>query len=214
MRRFSDFPPQTIRDTIVEVLSTYDIPMSIIEITEHMGELLELTEPIHSEQQQQVQQTIDDMLQAGRLNIHDDKYIIGDLRKNGDEETYHVVQLDSPTENTILINGNNIINTIGSEYYPEAWNAVTDGEIIVELIPEPQNPYDSNAVAVTTKNEILGHLTRTQAEHYSSAITQLNEAGYSLQVTGEVLASPTDPNYRYIQLAMPSTQTLKKHTFS
>lgn len=214
MRKILDFPPQTIRDTIIEVLSTYETPMTVTELTEHMHELLELTEPIHSEQQTQIQNIIDDMVASGRLKQNSNTYNLGDTRKNGDETTYHVTHLESPSENPIIINGSNIVNTIGSEYYQEAWEQIFENETTVELIPEPENPYDSNAVAVTINNQIVGHLTRTQAEQYIASITQLNESGYSLQVTGQILSSPTDPNYRYIQLAMPSTETIKNHTFS
>lgn len=210
MYRFSDFPPQTIRDTITEVISTFDIPMGLVELSEHVFELLEVSEPIHIEQQSKIESIAQDMVLAGRLKIENDLYSLGDTRKDGNEETYHVNYLPSPTENLVTINGNMIAETIGSEYYPEAWMDVKDINITVELIPEPQNPYDSNAVAVTINNKLVGHLTRTIAQKYFKTIVELNNSGYSLQVDGEVLESPNNQNYRFIQLAMPTIEAIEK----
>lgn len=214
MYRFSDFPPQTIRDTIIEVLSTFGTPLGITELTEHVFSSLEVSEPIFVEHQSKVESISEDMVASGRLIKKDGAYNLGDIRKDGNEETYHVLTLSSPSENIISIKGSTIVETIGSEYYPEAWDAIVDDELFVELIPEPQNPYDNNAVAVTLNNQIIGHLTRSVASKYFNAIVKLNQAGYSIQVEGEVLKSPTDENYRFIQLAMPTVETINRSSLA
>ena len=208
MYRFSDFPPQTIRDSINEVLSSFDTELGVTELSEYVFNNLEINEPIFDEHQKAMQTMLDDMVMAGRLKVKGKTYSLGDTRKNGEEETYHVKSLETPSENVAQLKGNVIVNTIGSEYYPDAWESLLDNRLNVELIPEPQNPYDKNAIAVTINNEIVGHLTRSVAREYFSCITKLNNGGYTLKVDGEVLESPNDKSYKYIQLAMPAVDTI------
>lgn len=211
MYRFSDFPPQTIRDTINEVIGVVGTPLSVIEISDYIFENLEIGEPVFDEHQKQIQTIVDDMVASGRLTKQGKEYSLGDNRKNGDEETYHIATLESPAESPAKLKGNVIVNTIGSEYYTEPWLRITEPTITVELIPEPQNPYDNNAVAVVVNSQIIGHLTRSNARQYFNTITKLNSSGYTLQVDGEVLESPSNKNYRYVQLAMPSLQTIENY---
>lgn len=211
MYRFSDFPPQTIRDSVTEVLSTYGTPLETTEIAEHVFEILEINEPVFSEHQIAIQTIIDDMILAGRLKRQDKSYVLGDIRKDGNEETYHVKTLESPSESPVLLKGSRIVNTIGNQYYTEAWDKIDSNIVFVELIPEPQNPYDRTAVAVTINNELVGHLTRSVANEYFNSIVKLNQTGYSLQVEGEILEAPNDKNYRFIQLAMPTKATIENY---
>lgn len=210
MYRFTDFPPQSLRDSISEVLSTYNMPLGSTELSEHVFEVLEINEPIFTEHQEYLQSILDDMVLSGRVIKKDDTYIVGDTRKDGNEETYHITTLESPSENPVLINGSTIVNSIGSEYYPEAWANLENHAIVTcELIPEPHNPYDNNAVAVTINNQLVGHLTRTVAREYFHSIVGLNHLGYTLCVEGEILASPNDENYRFVQLAMPKPEAIE-----
>lgn len=212
MYRFSDFPPQALRDAVTEVLSTYNMPLGTTELSEHVFEVLEINEPVFTEHQDALQAIINDMVLSGRLVDNAGSYIIGDIRKDGNEETYHVAHIDSPSENPVLMKGSTIVNSIGSEYYTEAWSEVDNHNVVIcELIPEPHNPYDNNAVAVTLNNQLLGHLTRSVAREYFNSITKLNHSGYTLQVEGEILESPNNENYRFIQLAMPKPEAIENY---
>jgi hypothetical protein len=68
-----------------------------------------------------------------------------------------------------------------------------------QLVPEPENQYDSNAVAVVVAGERVGYLKREVAASYSPAIQQLGRpiectvSIYRDQSTGGLLASFAEP---------------------
>lgn len=61
------------------------------------------------------------------------------------------------------------------------------------LVPEPQNPYDANAVAVVVRGEVIGYLKRNVAATYSAPLQRLGrpldcEVRLERQVDGAILA--------------------------
>ncbi len=84
----------------------------------------------------------------------------------------------------------------GESFQPGTYQTIADanpgvGEVFVEvlLVPCPDNPYDSNAVAVTYENMMLGYVPRATAKYFSellgddcgscSARIYLNEEDFS-----------------------------------
>lgn len=200
----TDLPPQTVRDAIIEVITSFDTPLESDEIYNHIFDALEIIDTLTEENISHLNNILDDMVGSGRLTFDGEKYSIGDLKKTGDDDVYQVTHIKSPSSNIITLRGDVKMNTIGSQYYPDAWNKTNVGDILtVELIPEPNNPYDNNAVAVAYNDEILGHLTRSNAAEYFSTIKEMNDLGCTLMVGGLVETSPKDMNYRFLKLFMP-----------
>jgi len=69
-----------------------------------------------------------------------------------------------------------------------------DEEIIVErivanLVPEPTNKYDPNAVMVQIKGELVGYLARDDAARYRPALTEVMTHGYAPATAARIWAS-------------------------
>lgn len=64
------------------------------------------------------------------------------------------------------------------------------------LVPEPNNPYDSNAVGVWVAGLQLGHLSREDAPAFQQAVTRLmKEKGQPIALMGRILGGDADrPN--------------------
>lgn len=66
------------------------------------------------------------------------------------------------------------VPVVGESFYQPALRAITcteEGEAvecdcIAELVPEPENPHDSNAVKVVIDGSKVGHLSRANAVKY------------------------------------------------
>jgi hypothetical protein len=75
----------------------------------------------------------------------------------------------------------------GESHYQEALGAtrghcsgVFEGQpaFVAALVPEPENPYDPNAVAVYSPAGKLGYLPRERAPEYREVFDQLTRLGY------------------------------------
>ncbi len=78
------------------------------------------------------------------------------------------------------IAGDNTIHVVGESYYQEHLQRVvgvvgTHKPFAVWLIPEPNNPHDSNAVAVYVGAGKIGHLPRMEAEKWQWALIELEK---------------------------------------
>lgn len=62
---------------------------------------------------------------------------------------------------------NGSISVVGESHYSDAFLAIANGRDAwmteADLVPEPENPYDSGAVAVRISGKKVGHLTRDDA---------------------------------------------------
>ena len=62
-------------------------------------------------------------------------------------------------------------------------------DVAVRLIPEPHNPFDSNAVMVWIGGHHVGYLGREDAARFQTALSKVFAAGYAPTVSGRVWAS-------------------------
>jgi hypothetical protein len=80
--------------------------------------------------------------------------------------------------------GDELINVVGESHYQPAIRAACGAgineevlfECFAELVPEPSNPYDSNAVKVLIDGRQVGHLSRSDAVELGPAIVAAREA--------------------------------------
>ena len=80
-----------------------------------------------------------------------------------------------------LLPGGDVVDVVGESHYQDALEAIAGGrseegadfERWAYLIPEPENPYDRNAVAVYIDGQKVGHLGRRDAVDYQALLQQL-----------------------------------------
>jgi hypothetical protein len=74
---------------------------------------------------------------------------------------------------------------VGESKYQDALSNICGGhceeghehECLAELVPEPDNPYDPNAVAVLIEGEKVAYLSRFDAKRYLDELARLGHAG-------------------------------------
>jgi very-short-patch-repair endonuclease len=80
------------------------------------------------------------------------------------------------------ISGNDRIEVAGESFYRAALERIAAAgdpyrSLTAQLLPEPENPYDRNAVRVEIDGEKVGHLPRDLAALVAEALTQLAKSG-------------------------------------
>ncbi|WP_427136022.1 HIRAN domain-containing protein [Pseudarthrobacter sp. S9] len=58
----------------------------------------------------------------------------------------------------------------------------------VELVAEPDNPYDMNAISVRWRNQVLGYLSREDAIRYAQPIRRIIASGYTAATIARIWA--------------------------
>jgi hypothetical protein len=95
-----------------------------------------------------------------------------------------------------LLDGNIDLEVVGESHYQDAlWGlcgevrgARVRKAIIATLVPEPDNPYDSNAIAVQIAGQKVGHLpAQTAAQYYSGLVTLMDRFGGYISLSGVVV---------------------------
>jgi len=74
---------------------------------------------------------------------------------------------------------------VGESHYQEALSTICGGpcedghehECVAELLPEPSNPYDANAVMVRIQGKTVGYLSKEWAPLYLAALKALGHEG-------------------------------------
>lgn len=87
------------------------------------------------------------------------------------------------TSRVKLYRGVHDLEVVGESHYQDAlWHIVGDRttervrhEISTALFPEPENPYDSNAIAVLINEAKVGYLSREDAAEYRPGLLSLQE---------------------------------------
>lgn len=71
------------------------------------------------------------------------------------------------------------IQVVGTEYRSGVIGSIENLRFKdVSLVPEPNNPYDANAISVRYEGKKIGYISRYWAKRYSPKITQIFRAGY------------------------------------
>jgi hypothetical protein len=78
-----------------------------------------------------------------------------------------------------VLEGAHGVNVVGESFYVKGIAAALadqGNECLAELVPEPDNPYDCNAIAVVISGHTVGHLSREHAEVLCHRITARTKA--------------------------------------
>ncbi len=98
-----------------------------------------------------------------------------------------------------LYEGDVDLEVRGESFYQENLQQVVQQlgrSVLALLVPEPKNPYDSNAVAVWVGGLKVGHLSREDAEVYQPAVIRLQrEAGNPVALTGRIVGGDSGKSF-------------------
>lgn len=101
----------------------------------------------------------------------------------------------APFAGPALQAGNHVVQVVGESNYQAALEQACDGSnvagpnrpsVIAHLVPEPDNPYDSNAVSVHVNGMKVGHLGREDALAYQGRLLELRSAGVTLTCSARI----------------------------
>jgi hypothetical protein len=87
--------------------------------------------------------------------------------------------------NAVLLGGHGRVQVHGESFHQGELNAICGGKcpeghrrkVLAILLPEPENPYDSNAVGVQVDGRMVGHIGRQGAAEYQPIAKLLTEKG-------------------------------------
>lgn len=81
--------------------------------------------------------------------------------------------------------------------------------IPVDLVPEPDNPYDSNAISVRWRNRVLGYLSREDALRYRQPAQRIAASGFRAATTTRIWAYDTgDRLQARVTVALPEPELI------
>jgi len=119
-----------------------------------------------------------------------------------------------------LSGGAEYFNIVGEGNYQAAIDAAAGGKtpdgpvnrwVTAQLVAEPTNPYDRNAVMVALDGQRVGYIPRDQTSHFHRAIAQLGREGRPALcravITGGWRRSPTDHGHYGVKLDVEEIPT-------
>lgn len=84
----------------------------------------------------------------------------------------------------LMLPGGERREPVGESHYQQELERISGGrtregvnvKVIARLVPEPDNPYDSNAVSVRVGGQVVAYLPRNEAKQMNARLTKLREA--------------------------------------
>jgi len=94
-----------------------------------------------------------------------------------------------------MLDGGQRVNVVGEASCQEALGRICGGKcetsqdltVTAALVPEPTNPYDSNAVMVQVNGTRVGYLSRDDAVAYQPVLRQVAERGGVAMAEGRIV---------------------------
>jgi hypothetical protein len=91
----------------------------------------------------------------------------------------------------VVLEGDELVRVVGTSHYQDALlelsGRTADDEVRVQkialFVPEPDNPHDPNAIAVTIDGRLVGYLSRDENTHWLDVVTG-NEIGAEAMIAG------------------------------
>ncbi|MFF5295272.1 HIRAN domain-containing protein [Paractinoplanes globisporus] len=96
------------------------------------------------------------------------------------------------------------VDVVGESHYQQSIRTLFDADLkgdgaelttTVQLVPDPKNKFDRNAVGVWVGPRQLGHLSRDEAVRYAPILSGLVAQGWAPQVSARVWASQWSSDY-------------------
>lgn len=105
--------------------------------------------------------------------------------------------------NVFSIDGEKRFSSMGSDKYPIAWkNLPVEQKLVVEVVPELDNPKDRTAVSIRINNQIMAYFPREIAHEYHEKLLARAQTGQMCITTVTVKVSPVMPDYKYAEISV------------
>ncbi len=161
-----------------------------------------------SVEESKLYQIILDMVESGSLVLSEGNISRNtNYVKNVEDPNYkpYTAVLNSQLIDTVSYDGNILVLTANTEDYIVNYRALglNEGDYtLVELVPEPNNPYDANAVCIMKNDKVLGYLDRTAAREYHRIIARENMNGKKVVTNALVKSSPYISGIYYLDIRL------------
>lgn len=195
----SNLPTQYVRNVVKETLEG-EKSLDFDDLSEQVFATL-LDEEVPSNEDAIIfENVLSGLVESGRVHYLHGYYTFNeDFIDNLEEENYSIPNSHSHRLN--IDGGLKPVYSVGSERY-NVWDTFDVGqEINVILIAEPDNKFDSNAIAICIEDSPIAYLARSEAKIYKPIVDKLSEMGIGLELTGIVSENPLMEGYRYFELA-------------
>lgn len=101
--------------------------------------------------------------------------------------------IEARTVDVLLLSGDETLEVVGESYYQDALWRIVGGiredrvrhDVVAMLLPEPDNEYDRNAIAVRISGLHVGYLSRHDAAAYLPGLRAIMEANPGLPIALE-----------------------------
>ena len=78
------------------------------------------------------------------------------------------------------------IALVGEFAYADALQSIPSGEVMVEIVPEPDNPFDNRAISVRYHNRVIGYIPRNRTSTYWDTLARVSASGLTARAPGHV----------------------------
>lgn len=75
---------------------------------------------------------------------------------------------------------------VGEFAYKDALRRCPDGEVLLEVVPEPDNPFDSRAISCRYYGQVIGYIPREKTSRYWSNLARIAASGMTATCTGRI----------------------------
>lgn len=97
------------------------------------------------------------------------------------------------------------VKVVGEQYHKEALRRTPGGRQRVELVLEPNNPYDPFAISVRYDNCVIGYIPRERTERYWSLLARVAASGFTPRAVANIYKNPAN-NYFDVSLFLSNSE--------
>lgn len=196
-----------LRKTIIDLIIRKPEPLKTLPNA--VARKLQPNQPFTLEEKQYVNNVLFMMLTDGEINI------VGGIaqvktryRSNSVEEDYYL-ETHQETHKHVKTRGNHSVYTVGSERKPYLWAKLNPTlPYHVEIIPEPNNSKDSNAIAVCINGQPFSYFPRDEAARYTKLLNKLFERKIILTTLAYITEHPDNQGLECFKLDIPTVQEM------
>ena len=95
------------------------------------------------------------------------------------------------------------LSIVGESHYQEALlricgagaGEMIERECVAELVPEPDNAHDGNAIRVEIEGALVGYIRSQEARRWQRGIIAMRDAGRSSECAARILCNPEEAGH-------------------
>lgn len=103
----------------------------------------------------------------------------------------------------ISLDGERRFSSMGSDKYPTVWKSLLpEQKIVVNVIPELDNPKDKTAVSLQINGIVIAYFPREVAYEYHNVLLSKMKQGQTCITNVTVKVNPMMPDYKYAEISL------------